>query len=74
MALSGWNGRPARVIGTLPPSVLRTGIRGARGNRVDVELGAELITMRKADFAELTAAIPGDAVPPPPLGTVAAGP
>ena len=65
MALSGWNGKPTRVIETLSSSALRTGIRGARGNKVDAQLGADLITLRRSDFAQLAAAIPADAVPPP---------
>src|SRR5215831_12167500 len=36
MALSGWNGRPARITETLPHAALRSGIRRARGSRVDV--------------------------------------
>jgi hypothetical protein len=70
MALSGWNGTPRHVIDTQPHAALRAGIRGANGSKVNVQLGSDLITLKRADFESLLAAAPDAAVPPPPPGAL----
>jgi hypothetical protein len=69
-ALSGWNGVPTHVTQTLPPGALRAGIRNATGNKVDVQLGAELITLKRPDFEALVGVVPDGQVPPAPPGAL----
>jgi hypothetical protein len=71
--LSGWNGAPKHLIDTLPADTLRTGIRSATGNKVSVQLGGDLITIKRADFQALVAAVPEAPVPPPPPGALRTG-
>jgi hypothetical protein len=70
--LSGWNGSPRGVMETLPSGALRAGIRNATGSKVDVQLGADLITVKRSDFEALVAAAPVEQVPPPPPGAMRA--
>ena len=69
-ALSGWNAAPKHLISTLPPETIRAGIRNATGNKVDVKLGDDLITMKRQDFESLLAAVPDGRIPPPPPGAL----
>jgi hypothetical protein len=71
--LSGWNGEPKRLTETLRSGALQAGIRNARGSKVDVQLGADLITVKRSDFEALVAAAPVDRVPPPPPGALHTG-
>jgi hypothetical protein len=71
--LSGWSGAPKRVRETLPPGALQVGIRNATGSKVDVQLGADLITVKRAGFEALAAATPAEQVPPPPPGALRTG-
>ena len=71
--LSGWSGSPKHVTQTLPHAALRAGIRNATGSKVDVQLGADLTTVRRRDFESLTAAVPDGQVPPPPPGALRTG-
>jgi hypothetical protein len=71
-ALSGWNGAPKHVTAVLPPDALRGGIRNATGSKVDVQLGDDLITLKRQDFESLLAAVPDGRIPPPPPGALRA--
>jgi hypothetical protein len=71
--LSGWNGAPKRVTETLPSGALQAGIRNASSSKVDVQLGADLITVKRSDFESLAAAAPVEQVPPPPPGALRTG-
>jgi hypothetical protein len=71
-ALSGWNGAPKHVTAILPPDALRGGIRNATGSKVDVQLGDDLITLKRQDFESLLAAVPDGRIPPPPPGALRA--
>jgi hypothetical protein len=71
--LSGWNGAPKRVTETLRSGALQAGIRNASGSKVDVQLGADLITVKRSDFEALVAAAPVEQVPPPPPGALRTG-
>jgi hypothetical protein len=69
-ALSGWNGAPKHLTAVLPPDALRSGIRNATGSKVDVQLGDDLITLKRQDFESLLAAVPDGRIPPPPPGAL----
>lgn len=69
-ALNGWNAAPKHVTAVVPPEELRAGIRRASGNRVDVQLADDLITLKRQDFESLLAAVPDGRIPPPPPGAL----
>src|SRR5262245_40372978 len=71
-AWSGWNGAPKRVTVVLPPEALRSGIRKAIGSKVDVQLGDDLVTLKRQDFEALLRAVPDGRIPPPPPGALRA--
>jgi hypothetical protein len=67
LTLSGWNGKPNGILETLAPGSLRQGIRPANGGKVNVQLGSDLISLKRPDLEALVAAVPTVEVPPPPI-------